>query len=85
MSLVDTLGNEDWLQKNENKIKEILPETWTDIRNLCPVTIGNRLKALGIEWHSDDEFGEMMVFFEKTGIMLRNGSLLRRSTHSIFK
>ena len=40
----ETLGNEDWLRANEDKLKNILPETWTHVNNLNSLQLGFSLK-----------------------------------------
>jgi len=77
--LETTLGNNEWLSKNIDKIKNILPETWTHIQNLNVLQIAFQFKLIGIDWRSEDDFGKIMVFLEKANIMQRNGMLIRRS------
>jgi len=84
MSLENTLGNTKWLKENEAKIKELLPETWTHVSNLNGLSLGFKLKLLGIDWRSQDEFGRVMVFLEKTGFMLRDGLTVRGNPSNIF-
>lgn len=76
---MDTLGNEQWLASNANKLKEILPETWTHIANLNGLKLGWDLKLLGVDWRSQDEFGRCMVYLERVGIMKRDGVLVKRA------
>ena len=78
------LSNPIWLRENETKLKELLPETWTHVSNLNTLSVGLNLKLLGIDWRSDTEFGKVMVYLEKIGIMLRDGVLVKRNPHSIF-
>lgn len=78
MGLQDTLGNQQWMEANADKVKKILPETWTHIANLNGLQIGFNLKLLGIDWRSEDEFGKCMVFFERAGLMKRDGILIKR-------
>lgn len=85
MSLIDTLGNEQWLCDNEDKIKAMLPETWTHAANLNGLQLGFRMKLLGIDWRSEDEFGSVMVYLERVGIMLRDGLTVKRNPNSVFK
>ena len=85
MNLQDTLGNEQWLKDNEDAIKSMLPETWTNVQNLNGLQLGFKLKALGVDWRSEGEFGRIMVYLEKIGMMLRDGVTVRRNPHSIFK
>ena len=85
MSLQDTLGSDQWLRDNEDKVKAMLPETWTHIGNLNGLQIGFRMKLLGIDWRSQDEFGRVMVFLERAKFMLRDGMLVRRNPRSVFE
>lgn len=80
----NTLGNEQWLRDNESKVKAMLPETWTHISNLSALGIGYKLKVLGVDWRSEAEFGLIMVFLDKIGLMLRDGMTIKRNPHSIF-
>jgi len=83
--LMNTLGNEAWLQKNEGALKRILPETWTHIENMNGLKIGFSLKLLGVDWRSEKEFGRVMVFLEKIGIMQRrNNYSVRGNPISVF-
>lgn len=84
MSLVDTLGNKQWLRDNEPKLREMLPETWTLATNLNGLQLGFRLKLIGVDWRSEDEFGRVMLFLEKVGIMQRRDYLVRRNPDSVF-
>ena len=85
MNLKDTIGNADWLRKNEDAIKEMLPDVWTHIDNLNGLQLGFKLKLLGVDWRGEDEFGKIMVYLEKIGVMLRDGFTVRRNNHSVFK
>ena len=85
MSLQDTLGNEEWLRKNEKEIKALLPETWTHVGNLNGLQIGFGLKLLGIDWRNQDEFKRVMLFLEKTRFMLRDGLTVKRNPNSVFR
>lgn len=79
MSTPATLGNEQWVRAHTAQIKAILPETWTHVQNLNGMYIGFQLKLLGIEWRTQDEFSKCLIFFERVGIMQRNGLHVRRS------
>ena len=85
MNLQNTLGNREWMKKNEDTIKEILPDTWTHINNLNGLQLAFNLKLLGVDWRSQDEFGRIMIYLEKVGLMLRDGVTVRRNPHKIFK
>ncbi len=72
----DTLGNQQWLIDNEKSLKDMLPKTWTHMHNLNPVQIGYKLKLLGIDWRSDQDFGSVMVYLWRVGFMLRKDKYL---------
>lgn len=79
-TLAATLGNKDWLARNEDGIKKLLPDTWTHAENLGPMIlkIGFGIKVLGVPWSTTEEFGRIMVFFERIGLMQRqNGYQVR--------
>ena len=85
MSLKDTLGNEKWLRENEAKIRDLLPPTWTHMENLNGLKLGFGLKVIGVDWRSEDEFGRVMLFLEKIGMLQRqNGYQVRANHRSIF-
>ena len=84
MSLIDTLGDMKWLRANERALKEILPDTWTHISNLNGLSIGFKLKLLGIDWRSEEEFGKVMVYLERIGIMIRDGYTVKRNPRDVF-
>lgn len=79
-----TLGNQEWLKKNEQAIKDIFPQTWTHMHNLNGLQLGFKFKLLGIDWRSEAEFGKIMVFLEKTKIILRDGYTVKANPHSVF-
>lgn len=82
--LQTTLGNTEWLKKNEQAIKDIFPQTWTHMHNLNGLQLGFKFKLLGIDWRSEDDFGKIMVFLEKTKIILRDGYTVKANPHSVF-
>ena len=85
-SLKETLGNIDWVRKNEDKLKGLLPDIWTHMHNLNGLKIGFGLKLLGVDWKSEDEFGTIMLWLEKIGIMVRQNTYQIKASHgSIFK
>ncbi len=84
MSLRETLGNRQWLKDNEKGLKSLFPDTWTLDANLCMVRVGFGLKLLGVDWRSDEELIKVLVFLEKTGLLLRqNGHQLRTNPSTV--
>jgi hypothetical protein len=70
-AVADTLANEEWWKKNTEAVKKMLPLTWTHIANLEGLKIGFAMKLIGLDWRTQDQFGRIMVFFEKIGVMQR--------------
>ena len=69
---------------DEDKLKNILPETWTHVNNLNGLQLGFSLKLLGVDWRSENVFGKIMLFLERIGLLLREGMTVRRNPHSSF-
>ena len=84
ISLRDTIGNDEWLKKNEKALKEIFPDTWTHIENLNGIQIGFQFKLLGIDWRSEEQFTRVMTYLERIKIILRDGFTIKANPHSIF-
>jgi hypothetical protein len=84
MSLQDTLGNENWLKTNENKVKELFPIELTNIEHLNGLNLGSGLRTLGVQWRTEKEFEMIMVFLQKLGFIIREGQGVKRNPHSIF-
>jgi hypothetical protein len=82
--LTETLGNTEWLKKNEQAIKEMFPKTWTHMNNLNGLQLGFKFKLIGIDWRSEEQFSKVMVYLEKIKIILRDGYTIKANPHSIF-
>ena len=78
--LLPTLGNRQWVKEHE--LKAILPDVWTHIENLNGMQLGFKLKLLGIDWRSEEDFGLIMVCLEKMGLMLRQNEYSVRANPS---
>lgn len=74
-----------FLRENEDKIKKILPETWTHVHNLNGLKLGYQLKLLGLNWWTNEGFAEIMVQLEKSGLMLRDNFLVKANPHRVFE
>lgn len=85
MRFKSTLGNLEWLKSNEDRLKQLFPDTWTHLENVNVVRIGYGFKLFGIDWSSHKDLARILLFFEKIGFILRDGYTIRRNTNSIFK
>jgi hypothetical protein len=77
VSIPNTLGDNDWLARNEQDIKQLLPQDWQQITPELGARIGFKLKILGIDWRSQDEFKKCLLFLEKIGFIQRDGLKIR--------
>ena len=85
MSIELTLGNETWLRQNEAAVKALFPNEFTTINELDGVAIGQQLRLLTIDWKTEKEFENIMVFFEKLGFLMRQGNKIKANNTSIFR
>lgn len=85
MSIELTLGNETWLRQNEATVKALFPNEFTTINELDGVAIGQQLRLLTIDWKTEKEFENIMVFFEKLGFLMRQGNKIKANNTSIFR
>lgn len=84
INLNATIGNKEWLKINEAGLKAMLPKTWTHMHNLDALRLGYQLKLIGVDWRSQEEFGKVMVYLEKIGLLLRDGLNVKANHQSIF-
>ena len=71
-----------WIEKNKDKLKALFPETFTHMSNLNPLQIGFGFKLLGLDWRSNEQFGEIMAMLEQQRIILRSEAMLvKRNPH----
>lgn len=85
MTLNDTLGNMQWVRENEEKIKNIFPETWTHAANINNIQLMFQMKLIGIPWSTEAELLKILTFLTKIGIVqVSKTELIRRNPHSIF-
>lgn len=83
-ALVPTLGNYDWLTKNEDALKNLFPETWTHTANLQVLPLMWNLKMLGVEYSNNDQLAQVLMMLEKFRIVVRDGALIRRNPNRLF-
>lgn len=81
MNFEDTLHDKAWLASNRKELLEVLPDQWTHWTNIDLLKIGFKLKLLGLDWRSKDDFIETMIILESVGILVSNGGGdIKRST-----
>lgn len=75
-----TIGNYHWMLENEEKIKAMLPTTWTHISNINRLKLGFKLKLIGVSWRTPEELANVIVYFERIGMLVRqNGNQVMAS------
>ena len=65
-------------QKQKDIMWEHFPLTFTHIQNLNPMAIGFALKAAGIDWKGNKEFGARIVQLKNEGVIECDGIYLVR-------
>lgn len=78
-SIVDVLEESDWINKNKEAIKNLLPETWTHVGNLNPIAMGFQLKLIGADWRNKGDFCKILSYLQGKGIILVDGLCIRRN------
>ena len=86
-ALLNTIGNAEWVSKNEENLRKLFPETWThkDNTDISILRTGFQFKLLGIDWRSEQELVSCMVYLTKIGVIQVQGDLIRRNPHSVFR
>jgi hypothetical protein len=80
MLLKASLGSPEWMRENLSKLKAIFPETWTHSENVSMLKWGYQLKVVGVDWRSEQELVNVMVYLTKVGVVqVNNEQLIRRA------
>jgi len=83
--LLPTLANAEWVKDNEDKLRDLFPETWTHPLNVDHLNLRYKTKLIGLEWSTDAELTSILVTLTKMGIaQVSPQELIRRNPHSIF-
>ncbi len=76
-NLASTIGNIQWVKTNIQGLKDLMPPTWAHIENISILKIVFGLKILGVDWRSESDLVNIMVWMNKVGIIQFNGILIR--------
>lgn len=66
-SLADTsvgilcLWKNDWVAENRGNIEELLPSDWQEMDQILAIQIGYGIKCMGVDWRSNQDFGDVMT------------------------
>lgn len=83
--LLPTLANRDWVKQNEDKLRDLFPETWTHPLNVDHIKLRFQTKIIGLDWNTDEELKDILVALTRMGIaQISPQELIRRNPHSIF-
>lgn len=83
-AFANTLGSADWIRANENRLKEVFPENWTDARHVNLLRIASDLRLIGIPWTKVQQVPNILAFLERIKIIERIGDNFRRNPRSLF-
>lgn len=73
------------LAKHETAIKALFPDTFTHVANINMLAVRYQLKLLGFDYRTEQEFATLMALFETKGLILRDGMMLKRTLHRVYK
>lgn len=75
-SVKDTIGSAKWVVENFHKLREAIPAERTVVTEPFMARVGCRLRILGVEWASTNEFAWVMMQCTVIGVfkLEREGS-----------
>jgi hypothetical protein len=79
---IESINDPSWLLQNETRIREVFPKEWTHFPDLT-LSIGYKLKLLGLVWCDLSEFAEIMAKFTDIGIILQHNGYIRINPKTI--
>ena len=79
---IESINDPQWLLQNETRIREVFPKEWTHFPDLI-LSIGFKLKLLGLDWRELSEFAEVMAKFTNLGIILQYNGYIRINPETI--
>jgi hypothetical protein len=68
-TLAATILNRGWLARNEAALRELFPEDWRPLYDFNAVAVGERLRALGVDWQGERELTGVLATLEYIGVM----------------
>ena len=80
MRFRSTLGNKAWMSANRDALRALFPATWTLNTNVNWLAFRFNLKLLGVDYRTEEEVGQIVVFLTKVGIVIGDGQNIRRCT-----
>lgn len=68
-TIQQTLGNESWVQANLPALRNMFPATPTKIDLGVFLSVGFKIKVLGVEWRDENDLPKIMSFLQKLKII----------------
>jgi hypothetical protein len=79
---IESINDPSWLLQNEERIRKVFPMAWTYFPNLT-VSLGYKLKLLGLDWRELSEFAQIMAKFASLGIIFQHNGYIRINPKTI--
>lgn len=80
-----TIGNQEWLSANEEKLKSFFSADWTPLDSIKALPLAFWLKCNGVGFRDEDEFGKVMTFITRLGIIeYKEPHLFRANPNRVF-
>lgn len=63
-----TIGNSQWMQRNQAIILKSIPSEWTPVNNV-QLRLGFTLKTLGVNWVATNDLAIAFMYLERLGLV----------------
>lgn len=63
-----TIGNSQWMQRNQAIILKSIPSEWTPANNV-QLRLGFALKTLGVNWVATNDLAIAFMYLERLGLV----------------
>lgn len=57
------------MDKIKAALRNVIPNTWTHVKNIDPLRLRFNLKLAGVNWESEKHLAKILVGFTQTGII----------------
>lgn len=73
-SIESTLGNSVWVHENTDKLKQALPQDWSDPTEAFGLPFRYKIKLAGVDYKTDAELACVIELLHHSGLLLQQGN-----------
>jgi len=74
-ALLATVGNSVWVHENTDKLKQALPQEWSEPAEAFGLPFRFKIKLAGVDYKTEGELSEVLALLYSSGLLLRQGNL----------